>query len=164
MDNVEDMMDSSNLLVGAAIFVGVLAIVLLTAPYAADSALLTERKFTIPINGSVENMTGNASFGVSAGSGGALDFGRIALDASNSTRNITVGTPGTNYVRLDAEGNITEHLEYSKYNYNVSSIPVKFIGEEEGRFTGNMTVTVQIPKEDGGEAWLETKYWFYSLQ
>lgn len=155
-------LDNKYLIAGAA--VGLLLLTLVASPLIADQVLVEEESFTLPANVSVVDTQNNTSLGVATGSNQALDFGRLVVNASNSTRFVNVSTPGANFVRLEASGNISEHLNYTRYQMNVSSIPVEMQATEVGNFTGNLTVNVQIPAQEGGERWLELKHSFYSQQ
>jgi len=142
---------------------GLLLLTLAASPLIADQVLVEEQSFTLPANASVDAQN-NTSLGVATGSQQALDFGRLVVNASNSTRYVNVSTPDANFVRLDASGNISEHLNYTKHQMNATSIPVEMKATETGNFTGNLSVNVQIPAQEGGQQWLEIKHSFYSQQ
>ena len=142
--------------------IGLLLLALIASPIIADQVLVEEESFTLPASASV--VEGNSSFGVATGSNQALDFGRLMLNASNVTRYVNVSTPGANFVKLEASGNISDHLNYSKHHLNASSIPVEMQATKTGNFSGNLSVNVQIPAQEGGEQWLELKRSFYSQQ
>lgn len=141
---------------------GLTLLLLAASPLVADQVLVQEESFTLPANASV--IEGNESLGVASGGGQSLDFGRLMVNASNSTRFVNVSTPDSNFVRLDSSGNISEYLNYTRYNMNASSIPVEMQATETGNFTGNLSVNVQIPAQEAGQQWLELKHSFYSQQ
>lgn len=155
-------LDNKYLIAGGV--VGLLLLTLMASPLIADQVLVEEQSFTLSANASVVDMQNNTSLGVATGSNQALDFGRLVVNASNSTRYVNVSTPDANFVRLDASGNISEHLNYTKYQMNATSIPVEMQATEVGNFTGNLSVNVQIPAQEGGQQWLELKHSFYSQQ
>ncbi|MFB6193233.1 MAG: hypothetical protein ABEK00_03190 [Candidatus Nanohaloarchaea archaeon] len=146
----------------AAFGIGVgLLVILMVTPFAADKILVEKESFTLPANATVVNPE-NVSVGVAAGTENALDFGRLIVNATNSTRYVNVSTPGSNIATLKASGNISSYLDYPRYVRNASSIPVEMQAIKVGNFTGNLTVRVQIPKKELGEKWLRIKHSLYS--
>ncbi len=140
----------------------VLSVGIFVTPYAMDSLLLEKQEITFNTTAEVIADNNTSEIGTSVDNG-SLEFGRMISDNVNFTRTINVQTERDTIVLVDAEGNITEYLNYDEvHRFNGSKkIPFEFVAREPGNYTGKVTINVHAADKEGSSIWLDIKQPFY---
>lgn len=153
-------MDSNKLtmtIIGLAILVGLTPLAVeKTFVNSADSSFNTSAKVV------ADNPNENVTLGLEAGEG--LAFGEITQGV-NITKELSMSSSSKGFVKMGSSGNISSHLVYDsqKSFRNNTKIPVKFVADEKGYFTGTILIKTSQPENKVAEKWLELKYFFSSL-
>lgn len=139
----------------------ILSIGIFITPFVMDAWLLEKQE--VSFNASAEVVGNNTTEVGTTTENGSLKFGRLIEDKVNFTRQIEVGTGRDTIVLVDAEGNITEHLNYDEFHrFNASKkIPFEFVARETGNYTGKVTINVHAADKEGSSIWLDIKQPFY---
>jgi len=133
-----------------------------TTPFILEETSLEFYEETYESNITILNDTGNNT-SVGINSDRNLDFGYVP-EGVNSTKFLNVSTKKKSIMNVRSTGNISKLLEYEDRAYfeGYKQVNIEAQGRETGNYTGNITLSFQIPENQVGTKWLDLKYWIYS--
>lgn len=122
----------------------------------ADSSSLNSKTLSYKANGTALNVSGNGTVNLGIATGEKLNFGRIPVDAS-STKFFNINAGKKAYITINAEGNISEALEFERIHYfkGQKEINLRFDPDRADIYRGNVTVTVKTANNEVGSRWLD---------
>lgn len=162
---MSDRLDIHDHKLKAALIGGLLVIAgaIAVSPFIIDGVMVQEESFSLNASANITSPN-STDLGVNSDGGGTLAFPRMSTEM-NATRAINVsGIEGEpSLVRINSEGNISEYLKYEKTHYfnGTKQIEVEMVPNQTGYFEGQVKANVEVPKEEGGDKWLELKSQLY---
>lgn len=142
--------------------VAVAAIFLGLSPFLLDETTVETRTLTFEANGTALNTSGNQTIDLGVATGEGLSFGRIPVEGQSTKYfNIAAGKKALLY--LDAEGNISEQLDYEPQHFfqGEKEVDLVFDPENVGFYEGNVSININVPENEVGATWLALKAELY---
>ena len=131
------------------------------SPFILDQQTVNFQNNNFNTSASIINNTGNnTTLGLNADAN--LDFGDIP-QGSNATKFINMSSDRKSILKMESEGNISNYLEYEDLMYFEGNrrIELEMKGRDPGNYTGNVSLSFEIPESRLGQRWLDLKYWVY---
>jgi len=142
-----------------AVSTGLVLTMLLITPLLANELLVDDQRLAFNASADVSTSYNNSTNRVGFAPGSkALDYGKLNTE-SNATRFISLNAPQETTFNYEAQGNISEYLNYEKQMVfeGRKNISVELIPERPGNFSGQFIVKAKYPNGGLGERWMELR-------
>lgn len=140
------------------------AVILISAflgvmPLVVDEYSIEKASSSYNTSVKVLESSSNQSLGINADRN--LKFGRI-ISGSNATKSINMTVGKKSLVTVETEGNISEVLKNKQMIYfkGQRKLDLEVKGRNPGFYSGEITLSFDIPRDKIGEIWLDTEHRF----
>ncbi|MFT4892380.1 MAG: hypothetical protein ACI8Z7_000152 [Candidatus Nanohaloarchaea archaeon] len=142
-----------------AVGVIVLSLAVGASPFIADHFLVKNQGFSFEANATAVNNTANQTKRIGIVTNSNMRFGEVPVGMS-VVKFMNVSMPKKGIFEVNSVGNISEMLDYqeSQYFEGNREIRIEFNGTRPGYYNGSVDIKTQVPLNDIGQRWLDTKY------
>jgi hypothetical protein len=142
-----------------AVGIIVLSLALGASPFVADELLVKNQGFSFEANATAINSTANQTQRIGIVTDSNMRFGEVPTGMS-VVKFLNVSMPAKGIFEINSQGNISEMLDYQESHYfeGNKEIKIEFNATEPGYYGGSVDIKTQVPMNDIGQRWLDTKY------
>lgn len=142
-----------------AVGVIVLSFAVGVSPFIADEFLITEQSFSFDANATATNSTVNQTKRIGIVTNSNMRFGEVPT-GMGVVKFLNVSMPRKGIFEIGSVGNISEMLDYQESYYfeGNKEIKIEFNGTRPSYYNGSVDIKTQVPLNDIGQRWLDTKY------
>lgn len=133
------------------------------SPFILDKTVLNQQEQSIDT--SLQVLGENESDRVGVNADRNLNYGALPVE-TNSTKYLNISSSERAIIRLSAEGNMSEYLDFEDEHYFIGekNVPVKATAWETGQYNGTLNLESYTSRNKVGDYWIRFRgdYWPFS--